>query len=45
MIEISKRDWKLFCEKIVSWQEAYMESLEVEYIALLESNEPASKKS
>ena len=44
MIEISKRDWKLFREKIGSWQETYMERLEVGYIALLESNEPASKK-
>lgn len=44
MNEISKRDWKLFREKIGGWQEAYMDKLVKEYIQLLESDLPASKK-
>ena len=34
-MEISKRDWKLFREKLVDWQENYMACLIREYIALL----------
>ena len=34
-MEISKRDWKLYREKIAEWQENYMEHLNKEYIALL----------
>ena len=26
-MEVSKSDWKLFRERIVDWQEAYMERL------------------
>lgn len=44
MLEISKADWKLFRERIPGWQEAYMERLTREYIELLSSEEPASKK-
>ena len=44
MPDISKADWKLFRERISEWQEAYMERLAREYIALLSSEEPASKK-
>ena len=34
-MEISKRDWKLYREKMPQWQEAYMERLAKEYIELL----------
>lgn len=27
MAEISKADWKLFCERVPEWQEHYMERL------------------
>ena len=35
MIEISKKDWKLYREKVPEWQEHYMERLTKEYIDLL----------
>lgn len=44
MMEVSKRDWKLFREKIGQWQEDYMERLNKKYIQLLSSDEPASVK-
>ena len=44
MLDISKADWKLFRERLPKWQEAYMERLAREYIVLLSSEEPASKK-
>ena len=44
MMEISKADWKLFRERLPEWQESYMERLNQEYIELLSSEEPASKK-
>ena len=34
-MEISKKDWKLFREKLPSWQEAFMGKLNREYIAIL----------
>lgn len=37
-MEISKKDWKLFREKLADWQENYMDRLNKEYIALLSSN-------
>jgi len=43
-MEISKADWKLFREKIGTWQEKYMERLNEEYVELLTSNKPASVK-
>jgi hypothetical protein len=43
-MEFQKSDWKLFRQKIVSWQESYMESLINEYIILLDKNLPASSK-
>lgn len=42
MMEISKRDWKLFRERIPEWQEHYMERLVKEYIKLLSSPGNAS---
>ena len=44
MRDISKADWKLFRERIGSWQEAYMEKLNQEYMKLLTEEGPASKK-
>ena len=43
-MEPSKRDWKLYREKVSGWQEHYMERLIEEYVAYLNSNEPASTK-
>lgn len=43
-LEPSKRDWKLFREKLPKWQEAYMEKLVVEYSDFLNGNLPASTK-
>ena len=44
MIEPSKRDWKLYREKIGRWQEHYMEKLVKEYADYLRSDLPASTK-
>lgn len=45
MIEISKKDWKLFREKLAGWQENYMDKLTKEYIELLrDRNKDASDK-
>ena len=38
-MEISKSDWKLYREKIVDWQEKYMEKLNKEYIKLLSADD------
>ena len=44
-MEPSKKDWKMFREKIGQWQEAYMEILNQRYIALLSNEElPASER-
>ena len=40
----TEKDWKLFRKKIADWQEAYMDRLNKEYIALLsEDTDPAEK--
>lgn len=44
MFEPSKRDWKLYREKIGDWQEHYMEKLVKEYADYLCSDLPASTK-
>lgn len=45
MMEISKRDWKLFREMLPVWQEEYMSRLIEDYIALLSiENKDASDK-
>ena len=41
---VSKPDWKLFQERISGWQEAYMEKLCGEYIALLSRDSNASER-
>ena len=43
MNKFSEKDWKLF-RKISGWQEAYMEKLNREYIALLNEEGEASDK-
>ena len=43
-MEISKKDWKLYKEKLPKWQETYMEKLIVKYVEYLQSAESASKK-
>lgn len=44
MVEPSKRDWKLYREKIGGWQERYMEKLVKKYADYLNSDAPASTK-
>ena len=41
-MEISKADWKLYCERVSGWQERYMEKLIKKYIKLLSSEGNAS---
>lgn len=44
-MEISKKDWKLFREKLADWQENYMDKLTKKYIELLsDENKNASGK-
>ena len=42
--QVNERDWKLFRERISGWQEAYMEKLNQEYIALLSGEGSASDR-
>ena len=44
-MDISKKDWKLFRERLSSWQENYMEGLVKEYANFLnDDKKPASEK-
>ncbi len=44
-MDIIKKDWKLFQEKILGWQEKYMEGLVKEYVEFLnDDTKPASEK-
>ena len=44
-MDISKRDWKLFQEKLPGWQEKYMEGLIQEYVNFLnDDTKQASEK-
>ena len=43
-MEVSKRDWKLYREKLPEWQESYMEKLVETYVEYLKSDEDASTK-
>ena len=44
-MDISKKDWKLFREKLSDWQEKYMECLLKEYVDFLnDDTKPASEK-
>lgn len=45
IMDISKKDWKLFRERLLSWQENYMEGLVKEYVNFLnDDKKPASDK-
>lgn len=41
-MEVSKKDWMLFRERIGVWQESYMERLAQEYIQILSSEKAGS---
>ena len=43
-MEVSKRDWKLFRDKIADWQEDYMDRLNQKYIKLLSEDKKPSDK-
>ena len=44
-MEISKKDWKLFRERLLGWQENYMEGLVNEYADFLnDDTKPASER-
>lgn len=43
-MEVSKKDWQMFKEKLPGWQEKYMERLIAEYTELLIGKESASEK-
>lgn len=44
-MDISKKDWKLFREKLSDWQEKYMEGLVKEYVNFLnDDTKHASEK-
>ena len=44
-MDISKKDWKLFRERLSGWQEKYMEGLVKEYANFLnDDTKPASEK-
>ena len=42
--KVKEADWKLFRSRLPIWQEAYMEQLNREYIALLSGTGSASEK-
>ena len=44
MSDVTKKDWKLFQEKLGGWQENYMDRLIQEYIELLQSEAAPSQK-
>lgn len=44
MVEISKKDWKLYRERLPKWQEHFMERLTREYIELLNGPGNASDR-
>ena len=41
---ISKRDWKLFRDKLPEWQEKYMEKLIGEYVVFLSQEDKAASE-
>lgn len=41
IMEISKKDWKLYQIKLGKWQENYIDRLNQEYITLLSNKEKA----
>ena len=43
-MDISKKDWKLFRERLSDWQEKYMESLVKEYANFLNQRNSGNLK-
>ena len=43
-MEMSKKDWKLFQERLLGWQENYMESLVEEYVSFLNDDTKAASE-
>ena len=43
MNRFSEKDWRIFRSKIARWQEAYMDKLNNEYIAILSGEEMLRK--
>ena len=44
VMEVSKKDWKIYREKIGEWQETYMNRLCREYVQLLQSDAAPSER-
>lgn len=44
VMEVSKKDWKIYREKIGEWQETYMDRLCREYVQLLQSDAAPSER-
>ena len=43
-MDVSKKDWALYRERLPEWQEQYMERLIAQYKALIDGEAPASEK-
>lgn len=43
-MDVSKKDWALYRERLPVWQERYMERLIAQYKVLIDSEAPASDK-
>ena len=43
-MDVSKKDWALYRERLPVWQERYMERLIAQYKALIDGEAPASDK-
>ena len=43
-MDVSKKDWALYRERLPEWQERYMERLIAQYKTIVDSKAPASDK-
>ena len=43
-MDVSKKDWSLYRERLPEWQERYMERLIAQYKTIVDSEVPASDK-
>lgn len=43
-MDVSKKDWALYRERLPEWQERYMERLIAQYKNIIDSKSPASDK-
>ena len=43
-MDVSKKDWALYRERLPEWQEQYMERLIAQYKTIIDSEAPASDK-